>query len=83
MDIAGLETVGCRTKFPKRVVLASFKPNVSEFKALAVLDTILNCAPSIVPSAVAINSKPGAVPTCILPTVFETGVIEVIVLNNP
>ena len=44
---------------------------------------ILNWAPSIVPSAVALNSKPGAVPISRLPEVFFDGVIDVIVLYKP
>ena len=63
--------------------MASFKPNDSAFDVFCVLETNLNCAPSIVPSAVAISSYPGAVPISILPDVLEVGVIDVIVLNNP
>ena len=77
IPIAGLEVVGWTTKFPSIVILPSFKPNVSALAVFAVLATNLNWAPSIVPSAVAINSNPGAVPISTLPEVFEAGVIEI------
>ena len=83
MPIAGLDVVGCTTKFPSIVVVPSFKPNVSALAVFAVLETNLSWAPSIVPSAVAISSYPGAVPISTLPVVFEAGVIEWIVLNKP